>query len=66
MSISNPLKAKQLCIKLNQLRPYQNYHKAEQSNVTNNHLCGLKLNESACSTPFNKSLYSGQMKALPA
>ena len=42
------------------------YHKAEQSNVTRSHLCGLKLNESENSTPFSKCLNSGHINALPA
>jgi hypothetical protein len=42
------------------------YHKAEQSKLTNSHLCGLKLNESEYSTPSKNGLNSGQMNALPA
>lgn len=33
--------------------------------MTNIHLCGLKLKESAYSTPFIRYLYSGQMKEDP-
>lgn len=38
----------------------------EQSKLTRSHLCGLKLNESANSTPFIKWRNSSQIKAEPA
>ena len=41
------------------------YHIAEQSKLTSNHLWGLKLNESAYSTPDIKCRYSGHIKAAP-
>jgi len=42
------------------------YHIAEQSKLTNIHLWGLKLNESARSTPAIKYRNSGQTNADPA
>lgn len=42
------------------------YHKQEQSKLTNNPLCILKLNESARFIPSSKCLYSGQIRAEPA
>lgn len=42
------------------------YQKVEQSKFTSSHLCGLKLNEAACSTPDSSGRNSGQIKADPA